>query len=72
MGLCGLTQLPDGPREVMLCNKEMLVTINHRLDKCHLKAESIIQSHRPALLEIARTLRENGYVERIELLQILT
>jgi ATP-dependent Zn protease len=69
-GECGLVRLPDSSRALMLHDRETVASIRNRLQRCHLKAETIIQLHCAAILEIATALRDEGYVERSELLQI--
>lgn len=71
MGQCGLAHFPDRAREMMLHDKAILAAIQHRLDKCHLDAENIIQEHHPALVAIAVLLQDKGYVERAALVHIL-
>jgi cell division protease FtsH len=71
LGQCGLVQLPDGSREAMLLDQTMLAAIKHRLDRCHLHAETIVQSHRPAILSIALALRDSGYLEQATIVEIL-
>lgn len=69
-GECGLVRLPDSSRALMLHDRETVASIRNRLQRCHLKAETIIQLHCAAILEIATAIRDEGYVERSELLQI--
>jgi ATP-dependent Zn protease len=70
IGQSGLVWMPDSSRALMLHDKATLASIKNRLERCHQKAESIVQLHCAAIFEIATVLRDNGYVERSELLQI--
>ncbi|OPH83163.1 hypothetical protein B2M20_09090 [Nitrobacter vulgaris] len=71
LGQSGLVQLPDASREAMLHNQTTLAAIRQRLDRCHLYAETIVQLHCPAILEIASALRNNGYLERAAIVEVL-
>lgn len=71
LGQCGLIHLPDALRESAFHDRMMLAAIRQRLDRCHLYAETIVQLHCPAILEIALTLRNNGYLERAAIVEIL-
>ncbi len=70
-GQYGLTHFPENARQIIMHDKAVLVAIEERLRRCHLEAETIIQHNQAAVLAIAARLREKGYVERIELTQIL-
>lgn len=71
LGDNGLIHIPEGSREYLLHDKAMLEAIRHRLDRCHLHAETIVQLHCPAILTIALALRESGYLDRATILQML-
>lgn len=71
LGQGGLVRLPDALREAALHDQTTLAAIRQRLDRCHLHAETIVQLHCPAILEIALALRNNGYLERAAIVEIL-
>ena len=71
LGQCGLVQLPDALRDAALHDQTILTAIRQRLDRCHLHAETIVQLHCPAIVEIALAIRSNGYLERTEIVQFL-